>query len=108
MKASTLLTKAKKLLPNDRLYGICYAVSMVPKASDKDIDRVCDVIGERLGAFSMATSWLAAQMINNGGWHTLDWRKRDDWVRKQDPRDIQAWRLAWMDQLIVEFKSKGD
>lgn len=102
MKTSTLLRKAKKYLPRDRRYPICYAIaeaSYFCHDSDAAHEKSTDAIESRIHPFSMATHWLASKMVKE---------RLGDWVHAQDPKAIQAWRHAWVDQLIVEFKAKGD
>jgi hypothetical protein len=94
MKTSTVLTEAKKLLWNG--YGpldgkpahICLAIISVDNKSKalKEIQR-------RLGKSISLSVWLFDKGIE---------------YKEMSRRKLQAHRLAWMNLLIDEYKSKGD
>lgn len=104
MKIRTAFTLAKKHLSHDRLQGICSALHGVENVPES----AYDMISERIRGFALASSWLAAQMIGERGHSDRAYARRAAWVDRQGPEAIQAWRHAWLDQLIAELKAKGD
>ena len=69
-------------------------------------------ISKILGTFSFAHKWLAWEMTKatpNTIYETKQhWEKSNEWLLKQSSKDIQNWRLQWMDQLIKHYISKGE
>jgi hypothetical protein len=103
MKTSEILAKAKKHLwsgtrhnvPEDKFEYICHCVDWLRDVHVADQVRVKDEIESRLTPWSSAKTWLQVQV----GEAAVD---RAGCVR------LQQWRHAWLDQLIAEFKAKGD
>ena len=102
MKTSEILTKAKKYLwdGKSRWYAwgnheshICFAICRAFPDENMTM-RVTDMIMERIQPYGSASSWLrnavGSQSVAAG--YTA----------------IQQWRHAWVDQMIEEFKAKGD
>lgn len=127
MKTSELLTEAKKYLPTHSLGGVCSAVvkarvNLKHSMQEEDVEKLLQTeqrlhmhIEDQLAGFNFATSWLAAQVLHPERTEVVTritcgfslgqlW----DWVDRQDPKNIQSWRLAWMDKMIAEFQAKGD
>lgn len=104
MKTSTAYTLAKKHLSHDRLQGICDVLRRIPEAPESAFNTISD----RLKHFAFASSWLAAQMTGERGHTDRAYLRRSVWIANQGAEAIQAWRHAWLDQLIAEFKAKGD
>jgi hypothetical protein len=103
MKTSKILAKAKKHLwsgtrhnvPEDKFEYICHCVEWLHDVHVADRVRVRDEIESRLTPWTSAKSWLQDKV----GADEVD---RAGCVR------LQRWRHAWLDQLIAEFKAKGD
>jgi hypothetical protein len=103
MKTSKILAKAKKHLWNGtghksqegRFEHICHCVDWLHDVHVADQVRVTAEIESRLTPWLSAKSWLQVQV----GADEVD---RAGCVR------LQRWRHAWLDQLIAEFKAKGD
>jgi hypothetical protein len=97
VKTSKILTKAKKYLWDGKSSKgethICFAVGNT-SCSDEDYERVTDIIALRIAPCNCASTWLRNAIGSN-------------------PYDagevaVQRWRHAWVDQMIEEFKAKGD
>ena len=107
MKTSKILTLAKPLLSYDEPSYICMAINKVADSVDHEL-RVCDIIEDRLDPWATAANWLAAEMTGARTWSHRHTNIRHKWIKEQGAQAIQAWRHAWLDQLIAEFKAKGD
>ena len=103
MKTSEILTKAKKYLwdGKSRWYAwgnheshICFAVFKV-FPDEYLTGHVTDMIMERIQPYGSASSWLRNAVGNQA-------------VDAAGYAAIQQWRHAWGDQMIEEFKAKGD
>jgi hypothetical protein len=113
-KISELLREAKKVLPTDEREGICSAIHsayvLQKNYSSRARCEALSTINERLGSWQYAHHWLGAQVLF--GKHPLrSWKDREKairWANDQPTEAIQAWRHAWLDQLIEEFEAKGD
>ena len=119
MKTSKVLRHAKKHLLTTFRMGICHAISDAYYYSNvpvKDRERVMDLIAERIAPFAYATQWLAWQELykkekyphNYYDIHRVKLNAIEVWQCRQRVEDTQAWRHAWLNQLIAEFEAKGD
>jgi hypothetical protein len=103
MKTSKILTKAKKYLwDGEYVQGeceshICFAVcTAFPDENMADhVTGVTYMIMERIQPYGSASSWLRNAVGNQS-------------VDAAGYTAIQQWRHAWVDQMIEEFKAKGD
>ena len=110
MKTSEVFTRAKQHLAKDfketlngsgKLKFICIAITVAAahckRVTDGDIERCEGIIGSRIDTYTLE-GWLVnrgcipEQFLNDH--NTLD--------------RIQEHRHAWLDQMIAEFKAKGD
>ena len=110
MKTSTVLTHAKKYLARNydeslhtsRGKYICFAIEKAARCNgritDKDRRRCLDIISSRLNGCGSLEGWLAL--------HGCFVRQDPTSISTKD--QIQAHRHAWLDQMIAEFKAKGD
>ena len=100
MKTSKILTKAKKHLwdgqDNGGITYICTSIDQV-RGGSSELQRYWAkrVINERLCGYSTAYQWLVKKVGPKS-------------VEAAGPAARQKWRHAWLDQLIAEFKAKGD
>jgi hypothetical protein len=104
MKTSKILSKAKKYLWDGKsrrgnAWGeydsnICFAVCMA-FPDDNTTCHVTDMIMERIQPYGSASRWLRNAVGNQS-------------VDAAGYAAIQQWRHAWVDQMIEEFKAKGD
>ena len=104
MKTSKILTKAKKFLWDGKPRRgnawdgceshICFAVCTAVPVDTKTC-HVTDMIMERIQPYGSASSWLRNAVGNQS-------------VDAAGYTAIQQWRHAWVDQMIEEFKAKGD
>lgn len=118
MKTSEVLKRAKKHLSRKYREGVCSAVwkatyeSNVPSFRASDVTRM---ISDRIKPFGYASKWLAWRMAVGYTMPRSEFRIPGskaqaiyDWLDKYTPKDIQAWRHAWLDSMITEFEAKGD
>ena len=118
MKTSTILTRAKRHLSRTTRVGLCSAVWELNHNNGIALHKltpVTNMIAKRIKPFTYASSWLAWRMtqgyrlppsefrIPHGVYHELH-----DWLSAQGAHAIQDWRHRWLDQMIAEFKAKGD
>ena len=77
---------------------ICIAIEFFTNAPESSKILAKDVIAGRLDGHSTVESWLAKQ---------LDIRAIDfaNQLKKDNGVRVQAYRQAWLDQLIVEFSA---
>jgi len=117
MKTSEVLRIAKDYLPNDCRIGICSALDDARYANSittRDADKVKTIVTDRIEPFGYATTWLAWQMVfkdkpvGTNGISQRAWAMLDKWHAKHSAQSKQAWRHAWVDQMIKEFEAKGD
>lgn len=113
MKTSKVLRQVVKKLPMDYRCGICRVIATCSKdAPIKDLSRIQNIIGERLGEWAWATDWLAhAVLYPKVPYGQLDYsqiRLIYKWSHNQSAKHLQEWRRAWLDRMIVEFEAKGD
>jgi hypothetical protein len=102
MKTSEILAKAKKHLWDGaseidymgREY-ICVCIDWLHDVHVADQARVKNEIESRLAPWTSAKSWLGEKV-------------GDDAVHRAGYVRVQQWRHDWLDQLIAEFKAKGD
>lgn len=101
MKTSKVLRHAKENLrdssetwPSNKTMFICLSVECAP-APAKDKARVRREITRRIAPHRTAEHWLAERVGAEA-------------VFKTPRKAFQAWRHAWVDQLIAEFEAKGD
>ena len=111
MKLSDVFAKAKPLLSTTWLQGICSAIEGTT-APDVDVIKAKAIIASKLDGWAYASSWLGANVLYGGkvSYQNVTTRQLNlihEWRRKQSVESIQAWRHAWLDQLIEEFKAKG-
>lgn len=111
MKLSFVFSAAKPQLSTTWLQGICSAIDNTA-APDDDKEKAAAVISSRLDGWAYASSWLGANVLYGGkvSYQNVTTRQLNlihEWRRKQSVESIQAWRHAWLDQLIKEFKAKG-
>ena len=115
MKTSTVLKHAKQYLAKDRSESynavtktgkeryICIAIGTAARhnkrISDNDVERCREMVESRLGGKHVLERWLQHKGCISPLWLTVDRATRDR---------IQQHRHAWLDQMITEFKSKGD
>lgn len=108
MKASEIIRKAKKHLWNgkgrelvDKEEFVCHAIDKVANNSSGDeavYDAACLVkrlIQKQIHPHCTVFLWLYCKC--SVPMHEI-----------KDTQRMQAYRLAWMDRLIAEFKAKGD
>ena len=97
MKTSEILTKAKDYLWDGKSGKgtpyICWAVADV-RCSDGDYARIANIIALRIAPCNDASTWLR----NAIGYNPYE----------AGEVAVQQWRHAWVDQMIEEFKAKGD
>ncbi len=110
MKTSDVLVLAKQRLSHTYNQGICSAIIDSNPSFGKSVVKM---IGSRLGKFIYAPNWLGAQVLFGQGstgdkLSDVDYSLIHKWRSQQRISDIQAWRHAWLDQLIAEFQAKGD
>lgn len=113
-KTSTILKAARKHLPTHGRQGICIAIHNATAGSREDRIRVCKMISKRIYPFNYASNWLAWKIVT--GTKNLDPRRltieesiaMHRWLEKQEQQSIQMWRHQWLNQMIAEFKKKGD
>lgn len=119
MKMSKVLSLAKKQLATTHSMGLCHAIINAyyhSSVSLRDRTRAEALIEERLGPFAYATQWLAWRVLYPDAplptnYYDINRKQLDAmerWMYKQKRPEIQAWRHAWLDQLIAEFQAKGD
>ena len=109
MKISRIFEKAKSHLSKEHLQGICYAVE--DAVGHKSAERAKQIISQRLNGWAYAPTWLASTILHGSAVHPNNVTDKQlaeirAWRQKQKDKDIQAWRHAWLDQLIAEFKEK--
>jgi hypothetical protein len=112
MKTSDVLVLAKQRLAYTINQGICSAI-INSDVSWVKTEPVVEMIGSRLNGFAFASDWLGAQVLFGQGCSMVDlssmqYKQIREWRDQQKEWDIQAWRHAWLDQLIAEFQAKGD
>ncbi len=112
MKTSDVLVLAKQRLSHTYNQGICSAI-INSDPSFGNIKSVVEMIGSRLGKFIYAPTWLGAQVLfgqdsTGDKLSDADYSLIHKWRSQQKTSDIQAWRHAWLDQMIAEFQAKGD
>ena len=118
MKTSTALARIKTYLPPNEPEGLCFAAMQAYQKGEitpTTRQRVCEMITRRIEPFAFATMWLAHAVVVNRvpkpDLMTLtptEYARMVMWRKKQSTESIQAWRHAWLDQMIAEFKAKGD
>ena len=110
MKTSEILRRTKKELSKKTLQGVCLALWKTSGVPYSSLCRVQTMINARIGGSIYATVWLAQQVLfGNKRRLPKDWYiTRNQWLRDQKDKDIQAWRHRWVDSMIAEFKSNGD
>jgi len=101
MKTSKILIEAKKHLwdggrKDDGVTYICTSIDQV-RGGSSELQRykAKQVISNRLWPHGTAYEWLVAAVGPKA-------------VEAAGPAARQKWRHAWLDQLIAEFKAKGD
>lgn len=115
MKTSEILEHAKRYLAKTyaEAYGyevragldkfICLAIdtaaSHTKRITNKDVERCVHIVGSRLDGETTLESWLADRGCIHHHWALVDLATRNR---------IQQHRHAWLDQMIAEFKAKGD
>lgn len=115
MKTSEVLSHAKHYLAPtyDEMYNyttregkekfICIAVITAAahskRITDADVKRCAAMVESRLEGESTLESWLQAKGCLPHVWMM---------VTRADRDRIQQHRHAWLDQMIEEFKAKGD
>ena len=109
MKTSTILRRAKKKLDmHDRTDGVCLAIGRVGSGWHGEL--IKDV-SDRIKPFAYAHQWLAHRMLcgrSKPKKTNEEWEQTQAWLNAQSHRNIQRWRLAWIDELIKEYEAKGD
>jgi len=111
MKTSKVLKKAKKHLAENHIdlvasykaSFICYAIADTDKVSQRDADRVRNMVQERLAPYATLEGWLSKKhRVKLIGWNDSD-------IKVNAYKDkMQATRHAWIDSMITEFEAKGD
>lgn len=109
MKLSAVFLKAKDHLSKECLQGICTAIENA--VGHRTAARAKQIISQRLNGWAYAPSWLASTIVHGSAVHPHNVTDKQFaeirvWRQKQKDKDIQAWRHAWLDQLIAEFKEK--
>ena len=111
MKLSQVFSKAKANLDHQYPHGICTAIDDTNDVDEQSKARAKEIIHSRINGGSHATSWLASTVIH-GTALSPDTATDDQfdevarWKVSQSREALQAWRHAWLDQLITEFKEK--
>jgi hypothetical protein len=100
MKTSKIFIEAKKhLWDGERNEGVTYICTSIDnvRGGSSELQRYWAkrVINERLCGYSTAYQWLVKKVGPKS-------------VEAAGPIARQKWRHAWLDQLIAEFKAKGD
>lgn len=115
MKTSTFLKHVKAELDmHNRTDGLCLAIDRVTKklgVNEWEAYELTNEISARLHPFAYAHIWLAHQMVYSSAKpreRTQEFEKRQEWIGAQSARDIQRWRKAWINELIKEYRAKGD
>jgi len=110
MKTSEVLTHAKKHLArnHDEILNthqqkyICLAIEKAARRNVRitagDVAICCDIISSRMDRYGSLEGWLAL--------HGCFDLHQPISISTKD--QIQAHRHAWLDQMIAEFKAKGD
>lgn len=109
MKTSEILEHAKERLAathdetSHKEKFICIAI-MAAASSTKlittaDVERCVDIVESRLDGETTLESWLQDRGCIHHHWALVDLATRNR---------IQQHRYAWLDQMIAEFKAKGD
>lgn len=92
MKTSKIFKKARERIESGKESYICFAINSVD-LNFEDWIRARDVIRSRLDGFFSLDAWLYSKGV-----------QRTDNMAE----DLRAHRIVWLDQLIQEFKLKGD
>lgn len=116
MKTSSILKQVKKLLwdgtkSNDGHEYICWAIEDYSQFSEKTpetknkVEELPAFIERTLGIYGTVESWLEE--------NSKEFLKFKGQCIRNDRFDeyniaVQAYRRAWVDHLIKEFKAKGD
>lgn len=113
MKISEVFKKAKKHLSTDFKQGICLAIQDAlfhyrDSETRASLHEAVSIVQERLGMWSYAHHWLGAKVLfgNRPVVYHEDRERVYEWAHRQSEKSIQAWRHAWLDQLIEEFEGK--
>jgi hypothetical protein len=98
--------------------GLCIALSFLDMPTTEGVRKrieVGNLINARIEPYPFATYWLAWRVVapRYRAKDFANWPKTVNdrilyWVDTQPVADLQAWRHAWLDELIKEFESKGD
>ena len=117
MKSSTILKTAKRFIRkngNNRYFGVCSAILhasySLGNASFDKAGELEEEISRRVQPVAYAHTWLASHVLY-GGIKRFSNRRQEEirqWLYAQGDAAIQQWRLRWLDQLIAEYKAKGD
>lgn len=126
MKKSTILKQAKRYLGTARTDGVCAALDDWLRAEHDPndvrfmerwdtVNALQNEIQDMIDPFVYAHRWLS-YVVNFGrvpdekNWFPNDKQNATmhKWSWYQNPANIQAWRLRWMDELIAYYKSRGD
>jgi hypothetical protein len=118
MKTSKVLKRAKKQLSRKYREGVCNSVRAA-KSNEAGEDKAFEVrqmIAKRVRPFTFASRWLAWRMvfgekmpISEAAIPLSKVEALNHWIRNcTTAKDIQAWRHAWLDNMIAEFEAKGD
>lgn len=104
MKTSEILKIAKMYLWDGRNHqcgalGLCGAIKRAIHNNRNSTDRVkasevIDRVQSSLGKWVFVSSWLRAE-------HNIP-------AKKLTPKNLQAYRQLWLNELIAEYESKGD
>ena len=111
MKLSQVFRKAKANLSHHYANGICTAIDDSDDVNKQSKSRAKKIVQGRINGWSYATSWLASTVIH-GTALSPDTATDDQfnevtrWKASQSRKALQAWRHAWLDQLIAEFEEK--
>ena len=106
MKHSELIERAKKHLWDGKTERVC--IGTEPCICLAVLSATCEESNEEITTCHDITKYVSSLL---GGWGTIGaWLKNEkgiEWTKQGGYRELQAYRLRFMDELIKRYQAEG-